>query len=366
MSSKTIFNAGRILVVGSQGGGKTFLATKLSQKTTGEASYQEEFGGTIETEFLKVSFENGKYFSLLLPIGGQEKWASLRSQFGETAEGIIVILDGMTKEFWPNSIKQATSLASMVPYDNYPIIAVITKEDQSKLIFKDVKKFSEVIVEGIKKAIKDGVQYFSRGFKVIERFELVQDPTKIPFSLFEQIVVNALEKEFFTDIVPGDAKKAKTLLPGFSLVNCRLFSRALTTALSEGKSENQLAVLSLLNEMRPTMLELDAEWNALVKKYPAAGQEPYVNGNDLTQEKIEDAIKNKLLATEYDIEKMKRELRDLSTVTGWNVIGAIHCSAFVEDGLMHIADLTHMLIRKIVEAAPNPKFHYLEPLEELF
>lgn len=365
MSSKIVFNAGRILVVGSQGGGKTFLATKLSQKTTGAEDYQEEFGGTIETEFLKVAFENGKYFSLLLPIGGQEKWASLRSQFGETAEGIIVILDGMTKEFWPNSIKQATSLASMVPYDNYPIIAVITKEDQSKLIFKEIKNFSDIIVQGVQRAIKDGVQYFSRGFKIIERFELVQDPEKIPFSLFEQIVVNALEKAFFSDIVPGDAKKAKTLLPGFSLVNCRLFARALTTALSEGKSDNQTAVLSLLNEMRPTMLELDTEWNALVKKYPAAGQEPYVNGN-VSKDQIEEIIKNKLLATEYDIEKMKRELRDLSTETGWNVIGAIHSSAFVEDGLMQIADLTHMLVRKIVEASPNPKFHYLEPLEELF
>ncbi len=365
MSNKVVFNAGRILVVGSQGGGKTFLATKLSQKTTGEASYQEEFGGTIETEFLKVAFENGKYFSLLLPIGGQEKWASLRSQFGETAEGIIVILDGMTKEFWPNSIRQATSLASMVPYDNYPIIAVITKEDQSKLIFKESKKFSEVIVNGIKKAIKDGVQYYSRGFKIIERFELVQNAEKIPFSLFEQIIVNALEKEFFTDIVPGDAKKAKTLLPGFSLVNCRLFARALTIALSEGKSDNQLAVLSLLNEMRPTMLELDAEWNALLKKYPAAGQEPYVNGN-VTNEQIDDTIKNKLLATEYDIEKMKKELRDLSSETGWQVVGAIHSSAFVDDGLMQIADLTHMLVRKIVEASPNPKFHLLEPLDELF
>jgi len=363
--AKLTFNAGRILVVGSQGGGKTFLATKLAEKTTGEAAYQEEFGGTIETEFLKVAFENGKYFSLLLPIGGQEKWSNLRSQFGETSEGIIVILDGMTKEFWPNSIKQATGLASMVPYNNYPIIAVISKEDQNRLILEDVKHFAQVIENGIKDSIENGIKYFSRGFKIIERYESVENPERIPFSLFEQIVVNSLEKEFFEGIVPGDAKKAKTLLPGFSLVNCRLFSRALTIALSEGKGDNQSEILSLLNEMRPTMLELDAEWATLMKKYPDAGSEPYVNGN-LSNLKIEETIKERLLATDYDIEKIKKELRELSDRTGWNVIGSIHSSAFVEEGLEQISDLTHMLVRKIVEASPNPKFHILEPLEELF
>lgn len=362
--SKAVFNAGRILVVGSQGGGKTFLATKLAEKTTGEAAYTEDLGGTIETEFLKVAFENGKYFSLLLPIGGQEKWAHLRSQFGETAEGIIVILDGMTKEFWPNSIKQATALASMVPYNNYPIIAVISKEDQNRLILKDVKNFAQIIANGVRDAIGQGVRYWSRGFKIIERYQEVTNPEQIPFSLFEQIVVNSLEKAFFEDIVPGEAKKAKTLLPGFSLVNCRLFSRALTIALSEGKSDNQMAVLSLLNEMRPTMLELDTEWSALMNKYPDAGTEPFVNGN-VSKEEIEKTIVEHLLCNEYDIEKIKKELRDLSDNTGWNVVGAIHSSAFEEEGLTEIADLTHMLIRRIIEASSNPKFHILEPLEEL-
>lgn len=364
--SKVAFNAGRILVVGSQGGGKTYLATKLAEKTTGEAAYQEEFGGTIETEFLKVAFESGKIFSLLLPIGGQEKWASLRADFGETSEGIIVILDGMTKEFWPNSIKQATGLSSMVPYNNYPIIAVITKEDQNKMILKEVKHFSSIISEGVADAVANGVRYWSRGFKIIERNQSVEIPEQIPFSLFEQIVVNSLEKEFFENIVPGEAKKAKTLLPGFSLVNCRLFARALTIALSEGKSDDQMAVMSLLNEMRPTMLELDTEWSTFHSKYPEAGSEPFVNGKTITKEEIEIAIKDRLLATEYDIEKIKKELRDLSDNTGWNVIGAIHSSAFVEEGLNQIEDLTHMLVRRIVDASSNPKFHILEPLEELF
>ena len=64
-------NAGRILVVGTQGGGKTAIVTKLSARTDSQMEYQEDFSGTIETEYLKVSFDEGRFYSLLLPIGRQ-------------------------------------------------------------------------------------------------------------------------------------------------------------------------------------------------------------------------------------------------------------------------------------------------------
>jgi GTPase SAR1 family protein len=154
-----IFNAGRVLVVGSQGGGKTALATKISAYTGNDAEYQEEFGGTIETEYLKVTYYDGKLFSLLLPIGGQEKWASLRTQYGETAEGIIVILDSLTKAFWLNSLKQAREVSPMIPYEDYPIAGIITKEDQNQLLQKDAPRFADVIINGIQNAIENEFDY---------------------------------------------------------------------------------------------------------------------------------------------------------------------------------------------------------------
>ena len=67
-------NAGRLLVVGTQAGGKTALVTKLAARTDRSMSYEEDFGGTIETEYLRLSFDEGRFFSLLLPVGGQQKW----------------------------------------------------------------------------------------------------------------------------------------------------------------------------------------------------------------------------------------------------------------------------------------------------
>ncbi|MFX0172031.1 MAG: hypothetical protein ACFE9L_08930 [Candidatus Hodarchaeota archaeon] len=80
----------------------------------------------------------------------------------------------------------------------------------------------------------------------------------------EQIIVNSLEQKYFTGLEPGNARKGKMHLPGFSLVNCRIFSRALTLTLSkQTESGDQMAILSLLNDMRPTMLELDTNWSDL-------------------------------------------------------------------------------------------------------
>jgi hypothetical protein len=188
---------------------------------------------------------------------------------------------------------------------------------------------------------------------------------KIPFSQFEQIAVNAMEQAFFVDLVPGNAKQGKKLLPGFSLVNCRLFARALTSALSEGGGEDQGAILSLLNEMRPTMLELDANWDNLMKKYPEAGAEPYVPAS-ISKADIEDAIRNKMLATDEDISNVEKELREMGKSTGWQLMGTLHASVFTDEGLDRSTDFVRVLLENIGSANPAAKFTLLEPLEELF
>ncbi|MHA2095600.1 MAG: ADP-ribosylation factor-like protein, partial [Candidatus Hodarchaeales archaeon] len=162
-------NAGRILVVGTQAGGKTALVTKLAARTDRSMNYEEDFGGTIETEYLRISFDEGRFFSLLLPVGGQQKWQKLRERFGSTAEGMVIILDSCTKKFWMNSLSQASSISSFLPYDNYPIAAVITKRDLNDIIRKEAENFAQAIVNGLQEAKTSPIVYYSRGFRITER-----------------------------------------------------------------------------------------------------------------------------------------------------------------------------------------------------
>jgi GTPase SAR1 family protein len=360
-------NAGRILVVGTQGGGKTAIVTKLAARTDNKMEYREDFGGTIETEYLKVSFDEGKLFSLLLPIGGQEKWAKLRERFGSTAEGIIAILDSCTKEFWRNSLEQAIQISSVLPYQNYPVAFVVTKRDLNEAITKEAHTFGEIIIEGIDRAKKEKITYFSRGFKITERhFTLDSYVSEIPFTKMEQIIVNSLEQKYFTGLEPGDARRGKMLLSGFSLVNCRIFSRALTLALSsQTEPGDQMAVLGLLNDMRPTMLELDSSWNDLLKKYPKAGSEPVIS-TDITAEDIKDIILNKLLANENNILSFINEIQERANLTDWNYTGSEHISIFEEEGLDKAAALIRKIMEGINESKPAEKFTLFDPLEELF
>ena len=356
-------NAGRILVVGTQGGGKTAIVTKLAARTDKKIEYQEDFGGTIETEYLKVSFDDGKFFSLLLPIGGQEKWAKLRSRFGSTAEAIVAILDSCTKEFWKNSLQQAVSISSVLPYNNYPISFVITKRDLNEGLQSEAKTIGKVIVEGIAKAKQEGVTYYSRGFRIAERsFQLNSD--EIPFTQLEQIIVNSLEEKYFTGLQPGNARKGKMLLEGFSLVNCRIFSRALTLGLSQPTGD-PMAILALLNDMRPTMLELDSSWTDLMRKYPEAGTEPIISA-DISADDVKRVITENLLANYNDISAFEKEINKMADLTGWRHTGWEHISIFEEEGLNRAANLIKHIMVAIKDNDPSAKFTLFDPIEELF
>lgn len=363
-------SAGRILVVGSQGGGKTALATKLAARTDRNIQYREEFGGTIETEYLRLEYDGGNLFSLLLPIGGQEKWGSLRTAHGEAAEGIVTILDSITKGFWPSSLSQAMEVSPVVPYDNYPIGVVVTKEDLNVLIRENLDQFCEIILKGIQEACTDGgISYNARGFRVVERFVKV-DSEKMPFSVAEQIIVNALEQEFFTQVVPGSASEGTQLLKGFSLVNCRLFSRALASAISlphedDDQERDPRAILRLLNDMRPTLLELDTSWEDLQRRYPLAGHEPFVS-TAVSEDEIRDAILSKLLAEEKDIEAFEKQTKKIGASTGWKFQGTVHASVFSDEGLEQISQLMRTVLDAIREATPAQKFNLLDPLDEIF
>lgn len=369
LSQNEKINAGRILVVGSQGGGKTALATKVASLGNPKMEYREEFGGTIETEYLKASYDNEKFFSLLLPIGGQEKWSALRTAFGGTAEGLITIMDSTTKLFWPSSILQARSIAPVIPYEDFPVSVVITKQDQNEVFQNEIQTMADVIVKAFDRARTEGINYYARGFKIIER-HLKAPSGSIPFSIGEQIIVNALEEEYFEDIVPGSASQGKRKLKEFSLVNCRLFSRALASSISQRQSaedseDAQMEFLSLLNDMRPTMLELDTGWDSLLSKYPKAGKEPLIPEN-ISQSDIEIAIRSKLLATEDDVDEIKQKMNLLSSETGWILIDTLHTSVFVEQGLKDAYNMVRRLLDNVQWAKLSQKFRILDPLEELF
>ncbi|MFX0117288.1 MAG: hypothetical protein ACFFB3_22265 [Candidatus Hodarchaeota archaeon] len=367
--------AGRILVVGSQGGGKTALATRLAALTDPKATYEESLGGTIETEYFRFSsLKRPDLFALLLPVGGQEKWSALRTAYGETAEGIITVLDSCTKAFWETSLRQALALAPALPYDDFPIGFAVTKRDLNEMLSDETGHISEAIMSGIENARVAGADYYSRSGagKVIRRHV---DPSllrnAIPFSVAEQLIVNALERTYFEDLEPGDARKGKQKLKGLSLVNARLFARALASALSlsedagEGTRRDQQAVLALLNDMRPTLLELDSSWETLQHKYPTAGPEPQIS-LDLGSSQIDYAIYSKLLANQNDINEFLGRAADLSPQTGWRVHGESWAGVFEERGLNDMAKLVQGVMAAIEQNRPNRKFALLDPIESMF
>ncbi|MHA2364852.1 MAG: hypothetical protein ACXAC7_12930 [Candidatus Hodarchaeales archaeon] len=364
--NKTV-NAGRILVVGNQASGKTAFATKISALTNPDITYYEDFSGTVQTEYLRANY--GKLFALLLPIGGQEKWAKLRSAYAGTAEGMVVVMDSTTKLFWPSSIRQAIDISSRIPYDNYPMTIVISKKDQNELFQSQASEMARIISEGFQKFRDSGLSYHARGYTIKEKHIDKIAEGSIPFSIAEQIIVNSLEQEYFENIKPGFADSGKRKFQEFSLVNCRMFSRAITSAFVLLNMEyllHQTAILSLLNDMRPTMLELETSWDKLLTKYPEAGSEPLIGDEDLSAERIKDIITKHLLADSVDIADMKKTMTDTSKETGWKLIDVKHSSVFTQVGLAELSNMLYDQLLEVQNASMNEKMHLLEPINELF
>ena len=361
-----MINAGRLLVCGTQGGGKTALVTNLAARTDRSMTYQEDFGGTIETEYLRIAFNEGRFFSLLLPVGGQEKWKSLRERFGSTAEGVIIILDSCTKKFWMNSLSQASSISTVIPYEDYPITFVVTKKDLNEAIRTEIDNFAKAIMNGLEEAKTTPLTYFSRGFRITERKVEIGNSLNLSFATLEQLIINSLESKYFTGLVPGDARKGKTLLNGFSRVNCRLFGRALAQELCDSTGGDEMAILGLLNDMRPSMLELDTSWADLLRKYPKAGEEPTIKIEDLSEETIKNTIISKLLASDEDIDNFMTELNTKATVTGWKISGHCHVSIFEDDGLDTASALIKKMMEDVKDSVRTAKFTLFDPIEELF
>ncbi|UCG01420.1 MAG: hypothetical protein JSW11_17595 [Candidatus Heimdallarchaeota archaeon] len=126
-----------------------------------------------------------------------------------------------------------------------------------------------------------------------------------------------------------------------------------------------MAILTLLNDMRPTMLELDSNWTNLLKKYPAAGVEPTIR-DSITSEEIKSVILDKLLANPEDIKNFERDIDMKADLTGWRNIGWEHISIFEEGGLDRAADLIKHVMVSIKDNEPAAKFTLFDPVEALF
>ena len=218
---------------------------------------------------------------------------------------------------------------------------------------------------GLEEAKTTPLTYYSRGFRITER-KVEIDSLNIPFASLEQLIINSLESRYFTGLVPGDARKGKTLLNGFSRVNCRLFGRALAQELCDSTGGDEMAILGLLNDMRPSMLELDTSWTDLLRKYPKAGVEPTIKIEDLSEETIKNTIINKLLASDEDIDNFMTELNTKATVTGWKISGQCHVSIFEDDGLDTASALIKKMMEDVKDSVRTAKFTLFDPIEELF
>lgn len=281
MSRKIQFNTpgksnfvGKLSLVGQGGSGKTYMVNQISNHLIGVEMYpwdeEKNMAGTIGVTPYSMTVKNDKV--IINDNPGQNSLEMVRNAIasqGDVYSGVIIVNDGCGWNFRRIGMHHTQSMAVHIKMPEIPILVITSKCDLRDHLVKSgkVNEFAEII-ESTAQNLKDGmlVQLFDRAFKQNESFrvKMTKDRT-VPFTMMEQILVNAL-----------DAVSSCPPINGLTPMNIRLMVRSLLLGYCDLLKEilkaenifNQFPqfnaiddeLINKLNYHRPTAYETQALW----------------------------------------------------------------------------------------------------------
>lgn len=314
---------GKIAAIGQGGSGKSFMVNQLVNFIAKREVYNwdedKEMTGTLAVTPYSVTFPN-KTKVIINDNPGQNSLAKVReaiASMGDVYQGIVVVFDGVAWNFRNIGVIQLQALIKYAS-DVMPIMVLVSKKDIVLELHYKAYEMAEVIASAVQHIqLNQIISYVNRINMKQAQFELTMSKDIIPFTILEQIIVNALDEwakfEKMTSFTPMNIRLfTRSLLLGF----CdffKIFSKELAD-LPEFEAIND-DLVNKLNYHRPTALETDANWGYLAGKREDGSpvvSEPPLFTNTLTVETIFSIIKTFVLVEPKEIENFVAEIEKSS------------------------------------------------------
>ena len=342
---------GKIGAIGTQASGKTRALMAVANFTSRKSIYSwdedDNIAGTISVQPFTVDFSNIARRVVLVDNHGQNSLESLRisvAKSGETYRGLIVFIDSIGWNFSNVSLWQTKNLSDALGNPELPILLLITKTDLIKTLIKKeiIDEIAHAIVTSVN-TLKQGdkIPYYNRIKNKVEWIVYNPEGELVPFTVLEQVFVNAVDSYLRTNIENGLSKiNSRILVRSLLLAYADLIKSWIqnipeySMKYSTIKFSDNL-ILSL-NYYRPTSIETEISWSKIV---PASNEiEPMFPLSTFSYERILDTFKrNTIIPLDHALEDIVEKAKSILPVN-CKIITTVAVDTISNEGIKNLVE----------------------------
>jgi hypothetical protein len=366
---------GKFAAVGQGGSGKTRAIAEIANYLAEQPLYpwneESNLSGTLTVTPYSVSIPaanrrpndppNSKRI-IIADNPGQNSLELVRQSVAKSGAdylGIIIFADGLGWNFREVGLIHAESIAQFLKTENLPIVLLTSKADmvlrfQQTSLLPDIAHYIYTIVQQISNGTISNVPYFDRVRNQQQSFKFqILEGGWLPFTQLEQVIVNALDKEFFQS-------------DGFTIMNRRLFVRSLLLGYCDYyRSEfpeyiRQYPIfnaidenlLNALNYHRPTAFETGTPWKVLGSQSRSGfshiiKNEPPFRYDAFDPESILYVLRNYCLGTQSHHIELEGLIRQKANEYGWKFISSAYTDSITRIGIEKSVNCIRNLVAEV-------------------
>ncbi len=357
---------GKFAAVGQGGSGKTRTVAEIANFLYDKKnlwSEESNLSGTLTVTPYSFTFQSNKsnsdnYKFIIADNPGQNSLEMVRlsvAKAGTDYAGIIIFADAISWNFREVGILHAESIAKYLHSNGLPVAFITTKADLI-LKFQQSNLLNEIVfvmanaIENIQENTL--VPYYNRVRNREESFHFHLIDGWFLFTQLEQILINALDREFFDNSTGFTIMNRRLLVRSLLLGFCDYYRKEYPEYIKNYPAFNAIDsnLINSLNYHRPSAYETETPWNVLA----AQSRSGITSKNEIPFRKdafdessIEYVLRNFCLGTQSRHYETEGKMRARAFENGWKFVTSAYTDSVSKAGM----ERTIQCIQKLVNEA---------------
>jgi hypothetical protein len=366
---------GKFAAVGQGGSGKTRAVASIANYALGKEKYawveESNLSGTLTVTPYSFSLPSEDIGSsnkriIISDNPGQNSLEMVRlavARSGADYSGIIIFSDALSWNFREVGILHTESIAQYLKTEELPVAFITTKADM--IIKFQQTNFLNEVVYVIANTIQEiesnmNVPYFNRVRNKQESFDFYMIDNWLPFTHLEQVIINALDREFLDNKTGFTTMNRRLLARSLLLGYCDYYRKEFPEYIKQYPVFNAIDgnLLNSLNYHRPSAFETETPWKVLAaqsRSMVTTKNEPPFKKDAFDEGTIEYVLRNFCLGTQSRHYELEGKLRARAFENGWKFVSSAYTDSVTKAGIERTVDCVKKLVKEVEKRNINKK-----------